>query len=178
VSASRPRSARPRPHGPTQDIPDKLYFKIGEVSTLVGVEAHVLRYWEREVPAIRPGKSVSNQRRYRRRDVELFREIRRLLYEEKYTLAGARKRLLAGDKPGQAEAEAEAEVGEGGPAPGLPLAPEVPASVSVVLPPTGILSAAAAAEEAGRIVRVERVCAGLRDLIRLAGESPEASLEG
>lgn len=75
-------------------IPQKLYFKIGEVSRLVGVRAHVLRYWEKEISAIRPTKSASNQRRYRRRDVELFREIRRLLYEERYTLAGARKRLL------------------------------------------------------------------------------------
>ena len=79
--------------GPDSVIPDKLYFKIGEVSTLVGVAPHVLRYWEREVAAIRPGKTASNQRRYRRKDVELFREIKRLLYEEKYTLAGARKRI-------------------------------------------------------------------------------------
>ena len=79
--------------GPESVIPEKLYFKIGEVSTLVGVAPHVLRYWEREVTAIRPGKTASNQRRYRRKDVELFREIRRLLYEEKYTLAGARKRI-------------------------------------------------------------------------------------
>ena len=81
------------------EIPDKLYFKIGEVSHLVGVQPHVLRYWEKEVAAIRPGKTASNQRRYRRKDVELFREIRRLLYEEKYTLAGARKRLTNPEKP-------------------------------------------------------------------------------
>ena len=79
-------------------IPEKLYFKIGEVSQLVGVQPHVLRYWEKEVSAIRPGKTASNQRRYRRKDVEVFREIRRLLYEEKFTLAGARKRLTFGDK--------------------------------------------------------------------------------
>ena len=85
--------------GISSDIPDKLYFKIGEVSHLVGVQPHVLRYWEKEVAAIRPGKTASNQRRYRRKDVELFREIRRLLYEEKYTLAGARKRLTTPEKP-------------------------------------------------------------------------------
>jgi DNA-binding transcriptional MerR regulator len=79
-------------------IPEKLYFKIGEVSQLVGVQPHVLRYWEKEVSAIRPGKTASNQRRYRRKDVEVFREIRRLLYEEKFTLAGARKRLSFGEK--------------------------------------------------------------------------------
>jgi DNA-binding transcriptional MerR regulator len=86
--------------GPDTAIPDKLFFKIGEVSLLVGVQPHVLRYWEKEVSSIRPGKTASNQRRYRRKDVEVFREIRRLLYEEKFTLAGARKRLMS---PGQAK---------------------------------------------------------------------------
>jgi len=82
----------------SSEIPDKLYFKIGEVADLVGVQAHVLRYWEKEIPFVRPGKTTSNQRRYRRRDVELFREIRRLLHQERYTLAGARKRMMGGDK--------------------------------------------------------------------------------
>ncbi len=88
-----PRSPAP---APSVEIPDKLYFKIGEVADLVGVQTHVLRYWEKEIPAIRPAKSTSNQRRYRRRDVEIFREIRKLLYQERYTLAGARKRLSPG----------------------------------------------------------------------------------
>lgn len=74
-------------------IPDKLYFKIGEVAQIVGVQPHVLRYWEKEIPAIRPTKSRSNQRRYRRRDVEIFCEIKRLLHEERYTLAGARRNI-------------------------------------------------------------------------------------
>lgn len=82
---------------PQSAIPDKLYFKIGEVADLVGVQTHVLRYWEKEVPSIRPQKSDTNQRRYRRKDVESFREIRRLLYEERYTLAGAKRRLLGTD---------------------------------------------------------------------------------
>ena len=99
ASKAQPKSGK---RGPASDIPDKLYFRIGEVSQLVGVEAHVLRYWEKEISTIRPGKSVSNQRRYRRRDVELFREIRRLLYEEKYTLAGARRRLLTKPQGGSA----------------------------------------------------------------------------
>ncbi|MBN1962342.1 MAG: MerR family transcriptional regulator [Deltaproteobacteria bacterium] len=76
-------------------MPDKLYFKIGEVAQLVGVQAHVLRYWQSEIAAIRPSKSVSNQRRYRYRDVEVFREIKRLLYDERYTLAGARRRIMS-----------------------------------------------------------------------------------
>lgn len=64
----------------------------------MGVQPHVLRYWEKEVTAIRPGKTASNQRRYRRKDVEVFREIRRLLQEEKYTLAGAQKKLANPEK--------------------------------------------------------------------------------
>ena len=95
--------------GPDSVIPDKLFFKIGEVSLLVGVQPHVLRYWEKEVSSIRPGKTASNQRRYRRKDVEVFREIRRLLYEEKFTLAGARKRLMSPlpTKDGSAHSAAE-----------------------------------------------------------------------
>ena len=75
------RAAKAVALGPDSDIPDKLYFKIGEVADLVGVQAHVLRYWEKEVAAIRPTKSASNQRRYRRKDVEIFREIRRMRAE-------------------------------------------------------------------------------------------------
>ncbi|MCK5689616.1 MerR family transcriptional regulator [Myxococcota bacterium] len=78
---------------PESSIPDRLYFRIGEVSLLVGVQAHVLRYWEKEISSIRPGKSLSKQRRYRYKDVETFREVKRLLYDERYTLAGAKQRL-------------------------------------------------------------------------------------
>ena len=83
--------------GPADVVPEKLYFKIGEVARLVGVEAHVIRYWEKELPLIRPQKSPSNQRRYRRKDVLLLREAKRLLHDEKYTLAGARRRLTRRD---------------------------------------------------------------------------------
>ena len=92
-------TGRPLLLGPASPIPDKLYFKIGEVAKLVGVQAHVLRYWQSEIAAIRPSKSVSNQRRYRYRDVEIFREIRRLLYDERYTLAGARRRIVSRETP-------------------------------------------------------------------------------
>jgi len=74
-------------------IPDKLYFRIGEVSRLSGVKPHVLRYWEAEFPAIAPKKSGSGHRLYRRKDVELILEIKRLLYEERFTIEGARKFL-------------------------------------------------------------------------------------
>jgi DNA-binding transcriptional MerR regulator len=76
------------------ELPDKLFFKIGEVSRLLEVRPHVLRYWESEFPAIRPEKSKTNQRLYRRRDVETLIAIRHLLYERKFTIEGA-KRFLA-----------------------------------------------------------------------------------
>jgi len=79
----------------TNTIPNKLYFKIGEVSTITGVEPYVLRYWESEYKAIKPARTQSNQRIYRRKDVELILEIKKILYEEKFTIAGARKRLQA-----------------------------------------------------------------------------------
>ncbi len=80
-------------------LPDKIYFKIGEVAEIVGVEPYVLRYWETEFPALKPSKSRSQQRLYRKRDVELLIKIKRLLYEEMYTIAGAKKQLLrAGEK--------------------------------------------------------------------------------
>ncbi len=76
----------------SEEIPDKLYFRIGEASRLVGVKPHVLRYWEKEFAFIKPEKH-SGQRLYRRREVELFRRIRQLLHDERYTIEGTRKRL-------------------------------------------------------------------------------------
>ncbi len=74
-------------------IPEKIFFKIGEVCDLVGVQAHVLRYWETEFPMLSPQKNRSGQRSYRRRDVEIALRVKELLYEELYTIAGAKKRL-------------------------------------------------------------------------------------
>ncbi len=75
------------------ELPDKLFFKIGEVANLTGVKQHVLRYWESEFSSIRPQKSKSNQRLYRRRDVEAVIAIKHLLYERKFTIEGAKKHL-------------------------------------------------------------------------------------
>jgi len=74
-------------------IPDKLYFKIGEVAELAGVKPHVLRYWESEFGTFRPGKSRSQQRKYTRKDVELVLRLKDLLHNQGYTIAGARKKL-------------------------------------------------------------------------------------
>ena len=78
---------------PTPEIPDKLYFKIGEVSELLKVEAYVLRYWESEFPVLSPKKSGTGHRLYRRKDVELLLRIKHLLYDKKFTIEGARQNL-------------------------------------------------------------------------------------
>lgn len=91
----------------TTVIPEKLFFKIGEVCELVGVQAHVLRYWESEFPMLSPQKNKSGQRSYRRRDVEIALRIKQLLYKEMFTIAGAIKKLQLeareGNKPKAAE---------------------------------------------------------------------------
>jgi DNA-binding transcriptional MerR regulator len=77
-----------------KSIPDKLYFKIGEVVSLTGIKAHVLRYWESEFGAdIRPVKSSGRQRLYRRQDIDLILQLKDLLYRQGYTIAGAKKKL-------------------------------------------------------------------------------------
>ncbi len=75
------------------EIPDKLYFKIGEVADIAGVKPHVLRYWESEFASIRPTKSRSKQRLYRRQDIELILRLKDLLYNQGFTISGARKQL-------------------------------------------------------------------------------------
>ncbi|MGH7817045.1 MAG: MerR family transcriptional regulator [Candidatus Binatia bacterium] len=81
-----------------QRLPEKIYFKIGEVSEIVGVEPYVLRYWETEFELLKPSKAPSRHRLYKKRDVELLLEIKRLLYTEGFTLEGARKKLKESKK--------------------------------------------------------------------------------
>jgi DNA-binding transcriptional MerR regulator len=85
----------------TPEIPDKLYFKIGEVSELLGVEPYVLRYWESEFSALSPKKSGTGHRLYRRKDVELLLRIKHLLKEKRYTIEGARQSLHAEARAGK-----------------------------------------------------------------------------
>jgi DNA-binding transcriptional MerR regulator len=75
------------------ELPNKLYFRIGEVAKLVGVKPYVLRYWETEFSILKPGKTPSRHRLYRRHDVEMLLAIKTLLYEEGFTIAGAKKKL-------------------------------------------------------------------------------------
>ena len=105
---------------PAVAIPEKLFFMIGEVCELAGVQAHVLRYWESEFPMLAPQKNRAGQRVYRKRDVEMALRIKELLYEDQYTIAGAKKRLtnelrggaaklkVNGDEEGQVISEASA----------------------------------------------------------------------
>lgn len=90
AQVSRKRAAE------TPAIPDRLYFKIGDVAKLCGIETYVLRFWETQFPQLKPNKSGTGQRLYRRRDVELALEIKRLVHQEGYTLAGARQMLDQG----------------------------------------------------------------------------------
>src|ERR1700683_1059452 len=87
----------------TPEIPDKLYFRIGEVAGLLAVEPYVLRYWETEFPSLAPKKSGTGHRLYRRKDVELLLKIKHLLYEKRYTIEGARQSLHNDSKTTKAQ---------------------------------------------------------------------------
>ena len=91
-------------------IPEKIFFKIGEVCDILDVQAHVLRYWETEFPMLSPQKNRSGQRTYRRRDVEMAVRIKDLLYEDLYTIAGAKKRLQVEIKEGRKPKKVEKPV--------------------------------------------------------------------
>jgi DNA-binding transcriptional MerR regulator len=88
-----------------QEIPDKLYFRIGDVSRLAGVKPYVLRYWETEFPVISPKKSGTGHRLYRRKDVEVILEIKHLLYEKRFTIEGARKTIETRGRPAGAKTQ-------------------------------------------------------------------------
>ena len=91
-------------------IPEKLYYKIGEVSQITGVEPYVLRYWESEFKIVTPMRTNSRQRLYRKRDLELILEIKKLLYEEKFTIAGAKKKMRR--MKGEHESQLKLEIPE------------------------------------------------------------------
>lgn len=94
-------------------LPAKLYFRIGEVAGIVGVEPHVLRYWETEFRSIRPQKSAKGQRVYTRRDVETLLKVKELLYAHRFTIAGAKRKLREGGieppDPGEQQSSEEAK---------------------------------------------------------------------
>jgi len=115
-------AAQPQP----VEIPDKLYFRIGEVSRLTGVKASVLRFWESEFPQLHPKKSGTNQRLYRRKDIETVLAIKHLLWEKRFTIEGARAALAEQRQARRQERAAH-------PAPEAPQAPPPPATPPVHL---------------------------------------------
>src|SRR5687768_5208121 len=113
-------------------IPNKLFFKIGEVCEITDTQPYVLRYWESEFPALAPAKNSSGQRIYRRRDIETVLRIKQLLYEEGFTIAGAKKRLEV-EMSGRSETpspDVAADVSAGSAA---PAAPKEPTATTVAL---------------------------------------------
>jgi DNA-binding transcriptional MerR regulator len=97
-------------------IPEKLFFRIGEVCDLIKVQPHVLRYWETEFPMLAPQKNRAGQRVYRRKDVEMVLRIHDLLYEEKFTIAGAKKKLLDESRAGSVRARLAEDIAQPAPA--------------------------------------------------------------
>jgi DNA-binding transcriptional MerR regulator len=116
------------------ELPPKLFFRIGEVAGLVGVEPHVLRYWEREFRSIRPTKSAKGQRVYSRKDVENLIRVRELLYRDGFTIAGAKKKLQRPTDEPDAATEKEIDGETPAPAPVVKPAVRAPAAVAVSAP--------------------------------------------
>jgi DNA-binding transcriptional MerR regulator len=106
MATQQPVRRRSKSSSDPASIPDKLYFRIGDVARLCGLPAYVLRFWETEFPQLKPNKGGTGQRLYRKRDVEVVVEIKRLLYDEGFTIPGAR-RLLAEKRRTAADAPAE-----------------------------------------------------------------------
>lgn len=180
------RSQRVTTTTTTGEIPDKMYFRIGEVADIVGVKPYVLRYWETEFPSLRPQKSRTRQRMYRRRDVELLLSIKHLLYERKYTIAGARQLLrkglagleaLVAAQPNEVVAEAPVST----PPAALTALPQVvePAPQPVVTPSPAELAQATRDELSEQLAFDLRVPLAMRedlrrcleDLLRLCDDS-------
>ena len=131
-------------------IPEKLFFRIGEVCDLIKVQPHVLRYWETEFPMLAPQKNRAGQRVYRRKDVEMVMRIRDLLYEEKFTIAGAKKRLLDEMRGASVRARLAEDV-----------ATDTSESHSINIPPSS--AEKSASPQAGRVLRM--IKGDLEDLL-------------
>ncbi len=130
-------------------LPPKLYFRIGEVAGLVGVEPHVLRYWEREFRTIRPQKSAKGQRVYSRKDVENLLRVKDLLYSQGFTIAGARKKLKsAGDDDVEV---APASSPSAAPPASIPPASIPPASLASLASPASLAAPSSGAAASGSV---------------------------
>ena len=157
-------------------IPEKLFFKIGEVCELAGVQAHVLRYWETEFPTLAPQKNRAGQRTYRRRDVEMALRIKELLYDEQYTIAGAKKKLAnelrTGGPVRDSAAAAKAPVRSLKPPPSL--AGRLSSAATQPAPET---SAPQSSDDVNNDSKAElrRIASELKEILKLLNE-PDAEL--
>jgi DNA-binding transcriptional MerR regulator len=164
-------------------VQKRLYYKIGEACKALGIQPYVLRYWETEFPALTPSKSRSGQRVYSEKELEIIRRIKELLYEEGYTIAGAKKKL-EGELASGALAEPEGEGVEG-----APESPEGEGETAAGEPPAqGVLPVLAAAEpepplraagadapppaalDRGEPERVQRLLSGIEEALQEARE--------
>ncbi len=145
-----------------KEIPNKLFFKIGEVCEITDTQPYVLRYWESEFPALAPAKNSSGQRIYRRRDIETVLRIKQLLYEEGFTIAGAKKRLEA-EMSGRTSTPGNTPANTPAPTPPSALSPS-PANTPTPPP------VPAARDEQGRAIMSE-VREQLREILTLLNRS-------
>src|SRR5262245_59281591 len=151
-----------------KEIPNKLFFKIGEVCEITDTQPYVLRYWESEFPALAPAKNSSGQRIYRRRDIETVLRIKQLLYEEGFTIAGAKKRLeaeMSGRAPTPQHTPSTTPAPAPSPAPGHT---PTPASMAANVPSS--TPAPPAGDDQGRAIMAE-VRAQLREILTLLNRS-------
>ena len=154
-------------------VQKRLYYKIGEACKALGIQPYVLRYWETEFPALTPSKSRSGQRVYSEKELEIIRRIKELLYEEGYTIAGAKKKLeteLASGTLGEPDRDGEETATPAEPAPpAAPPAPESAAAEPAEPPPLPPVPAAAALDRGGA-ERVQRLLSGIDEALREARE--------
>jgi DNA-binding transcriptional MerR regulator len=165
---------------PAVAIPEKLFFKIGEVCELAGVQAHVLRYWESEFPTLAPQKNRAGQRVYRKRDVEMALRIKELLYDDQYTIAGAKKRL-ANDMRAGGKLKIVTADDEGRSRPSLEEVPQSPGTASASGLNAGVTQGASqgitggGARTAEERLALRRIANELRELLGLLEAEARAS---
>jgi DNA-binding transcriptional MerR regulator len=165
-------------------VQKRLYYKIGEACKALGIQPYVLRYWETEFPALTPSKSRSGQRVYSEKEMEIIRRIKELLYEEGYTIAGAKKKLeteMASGSLGEVERDEEetaASTPEEAPAQAALPVPE-PAAAAVSEPPPSREPAEPSTLDTGAAERVQRLLSGIdealqeaREILTLLGPKP------
>jgi DNA-binding transcriptional MerR regulator len=158
-------------------VQKRLYYKIGEACKALGIQPYVLRYWETEFPALTPSKSRSGQRVYSEKELEIIRRIKELLYEEGYTIAGAKKKLegeIASGALGEPEGEgAEPEEETAAPPPAQATLPVIPPATSpepVPEPPAAPEPPATAELDTDAAERVQRLLSGIEEALQEARE--------